>query len=1103
VCAVFLSGLTSSHSAEPLPECQEIIGRVVSIQGRVEVRRGTAWRAVASLDTPLCGDDVVRTAKRSRASVVLKPQTVIRIDQGSLLRLRSGRESIEVEMFKDDEAVRDYLDQGCGAGYFITRFPRKFKVYTPYLNAAVEGTEFQVALACDRATLSVLEGRVSATSPLLANASVTLASGEVTSAGSGQAPSPIVALVRPEDAVQWALFYPPTMLQDDASVASGCEPGQIGSARCLAVRAESALRAGRVEDAKVAIDALRNLQPDSPEALALSAVIAVVKNDKQEGLRLARAAVKASSSSSAALLALSYAEQAHFNLGAALAAARAAAALEPGNSVTLARQAELLLATGDTREARRVAASAASANPASSRAHMVLGYAALAQLNVAEARAAFGRAIELDSTDPLPRLGLGLAVIRGGKVEEGRSHIEIAVALDPANALLRSYLGKAYQEENTPANDTLAEGQYALAKQLDPKDPTPFAYSGALRQTQNRLVEALHELQSAQERNDNRAVYRSQFLLDSDRAARADATAGIYTELGFDRLALTQAVQSAALDPAGAFSHRFLADAFEQEGRQEIARTSELLQAQLAQPLNAKPVRPQTLFRDIAQLGGQGPSRIGLNEYSSLFERDGFNARIAGLKGSLGTWGDEVLISAMSGRIAFSAGQFHYESEGFRANNDVTHDIYSAFAQVALTSWLHMQAELRQRDTETGDLSWNGDPDLSDKGFRHRFDHDISRIGLRFTPTQRVEVLVSYVHAKLRDQLSYADFFGFGSLETVGVDRANQAEIQGSLRTPGGVAVLGIGGYNYSQDSRDDFAIGFCLFPTCEASQRGQGRDAYAFWHWMPLPAATVTLGGVYKDIHDGVIDYSRWSPQLALVYSGLWWLSVRAAAFESVKQALVADQTLEPAQLAGFGRFHDDTNATVSRGLGLAVETKLDATRVAGIEFSARKADFAMNHRSDPFFIDLREHRMTPYLYAAITPSLVVSAKHVREVTKLPVADALNGGIPSEIRTRRSPVALNLRWRETWARVTYTHTAQTSNQTFPAVGDITRSAFTTWDVAMGYQLPRRKGVIAVEIKNLTDRRFDYQDTGYLSSQPVNQALVPQRTVQLRLSVQF
>ena len=126
-------------------------------------------------------------------------------------------------------------------------------------------------------------------------------------------------------------------------------------------------------------------------------------------------------------------------------------------------------------------------------------------------------------------------MIRSGDLDAGGREIEIAVALDPNNSLLRSYLGKAYFEEK---RDPLDAEQYAIAKELDPNDPTPWFYDAIRLQTENRPVEALRNLERSIELNDNRAVYRSRLLLDEDCATRGTSLARIYDDLGFEQLGL-------------------------------------------------------------------------------------------------------------------------------------------------------------------------------------------------------------------------------------------------------------------------------------------------------------------------------------------------------------------------------------------------------------------------------------------------------------------------------------------------------------------------------------------------------------------------------------
>jgi len=180
------------------------------------------------------------------------------------------------------------------------------------------------------------------------------------------------------------------------------------------------------------------------------------------------------------------------------------------------------------------------------RIQTVLGFAYLMQVMTTDSKVAFEKAIELDQAAPLPRLGLGLAKIREGDLKEGGREIEIAASLDPNNSLIRSYLGKVYYEEKRGKIDG---EEYAIAKELDPKDPTPWFYDAIAKQTTNRPVEALRDFEKAKELNDNRAVYRSKLLLDSDLAARSAATARIYNDLGFGQLGLVEGYNAVNADP--------------------------------------------------------------------------------------------------------------------------------------------------------------------------------------------------------------------------------------------------------------------------------------------------------------------------------------------------------------------------------------------------------------------------------------------------------------------------------------------------------------------------------------------------------------------------
>jgi tetratricopeptide (TPR) repeat protein len=363
----------------------------------------------------------------------------------------------------------------------------------------------------------------------------------------------------------------------------------------------------------------------------------------------ANAAVAADARSAAARVARSYALQARFDLQGAREALDKAVELAPGDALAWARLAEVRSALGDRAGARAAAEKATQLDAGLARTQSVLGFAHLAEVNTAAAREGFTKAAALDPSDPLARLGLGLARIREGAIDEGSRELEVAVSLDPGQSLLRSYLGKAYYERK---REDLVKREYDLAKKADPKDPTPWLYDAIFDQTTNRPVEALEALQEAIERNDNRAVYRSRLLLDSDLAARSASLGRVYSDLGFQERALVEGWTSANSDPTSSSAHRFLADSYAALPRQEIARVSELMQSQMLQPLNTSPIQPQLAESNLFLISSGGPAALSFNEFNPLFSRNGVNLLASGAIGENGLGSGEGVVSGIYGKAS-------------------------------------------------------------------------------------------------------------------------------------------------------------------------------------------------------------------------------------------------------------------------------------------------------------------------------------------------------------------------------------------------------------------------------------------------------------------
>ena len=429
--------------------------------------------------------------------------------------------------------------------------------------------------------------------------------------------------------------------------------------------------------------------PKSGGVSALRSVIALVGDQKDDALRLAETGAGLDPNSPLPQAALSYAHQGRFEIEKALEHAKRAVELAPKDALLWARVSELELSRGDLDAALEAAQKAETLSPALARTQTVLGFAYLTRIEVDKAKTAFERAIQGDPADPLPRLGMGLAKIRDGDLDEGTREIETAASLDPNNSLVRSYLGKAYYEQK---RDGLASSEYEQAKLLDPKGPTPWFYDAIHKQTTNRPVEALRDLQTAIDLNDNRAVYRSKLLLDDDLTARSASLGRVYRDLGFDRIALVEGWRSIIRDPGNYSAHRLLADSYSILPRHEVARVSELLQSQLLQPLNITPVQPRLAESEPLILESSGLAEPSFNEFNPLFTRNRVAVQASAIGSNNSTYGDEVTLSGVWNQFSYSLGQLHYLTDGFRDNNDLVQDSYNAFAQARISPKINLQA---------------------------------------------------------------------------------------------------------------------------------------------------------------------------------------------------------------------------------------------------------------------------------------------------------------------------------------------------------------------------------------------------------------------------
>lgn len=1098
--------------------CEQPVGSVQSLEGEVSVQDDGAsdWRP-AQLGQELCKASTVRTGSLSRAAVVLINEEVLRLDQETTLKLSDVPLDVEQPSL---------LDLATGAVQSFSRSPRKVNVDTSYMTLAIRGTEFIVRVEEGRSLLTVFEGEVLASN---AQGEVPVPRGQSVVATPGQAPQPFL-IARPRDAAQWSLFYPPIFsappgdapdLGDAQRLAAGGDiagalaaldqaPGGGSGAAAQTYRAALLLQVGRADEARTAIDAALAADPNAADALALRAVIGVVQNEREAALADARKAVELAPTSAAAKTALSYAQQATFDIEGARATMEQAVAEQPEDALAWARLSELWLMAGYRDRSREAANRAAELSPDLERVQTVRGFADLVEFRTRTATESFQRAIALNPSDPLPRFGLGLAQIREGSLEQGRANIELAVGLDSGNALLRTYLGRAYFEER---REELSAEQYELAKELDPLDPTAYLYDAIRLQTVNRPVEALRQLDRSIELNDNRAVFRSRLLLDADRSARGASLARIYQDLDFLDTGVREATNSLTLDPTNPSAHRFLADIYAGTRRTETSRVSELLQSQMLQDLNQNPV-PAALgetFLNIVTQGG--PTTPGYNEFTPLFQSNGLQVGVNGVIGNNDTKGIEGTASMLYDRYSISASGFSYDTNGWRENADISHDIGNVFFQTAITPELNGQLEFRTRRTHYGDIEQVWDQDDFAEGNDRDIDQDSYRAGLRWSPTPNSDVLLSMIYSDTNDKenisipLDEGQFDGQAQFD----DGGYQPEAQYIYRDDIFNITTGAAYFFVDRDQKIELTLDDQPAGSLDDRYDVEDPRGYIYGN-VNLPTPVVwTLGVSADDFQAEGIEARKINPKLGVQWNVTDDVRLRAAAFQVVKGPLSTNRSLEPTQVAGFNQFFDDDAGAVSKRAGIGSDWKLADNLFLGAEATWRDIDvqYYTADINDADETNWREQTHRLYAYWAPADRWALTGQFVydrfsaqnsvlTDETSVP-KKATTYSVPLGVRYF-DPSGFFAGFGVTFVR----QDLERSQNNITEFGE-GESNFTLVDAQIGYRLPKRFGIVSLQLSNIFDEGFDYQDDSYRESQdsPSIGPYIPERQILFNLTLNW
>jgi len=841
------------------------------------------------------------------------------------------------------------------------------------------------------------------------------------------------------------------------------------------------------------------------------------------------------------LLVESYWQQSLEDLPEALTAARQATEASPNFSFAWARVAELEFGFGRTRAASEAVERSLQLAPRNAQAHALRGFLLAARNRLNEALAEFAQAIEIDPMLANAWLGRGLCRIKQGHAQAGREDLQVAATVEPNRALLRSYLGKAFANAG---DDPRARKELALAKELDPNDPTAWLYSALFHQQQNRINEAIDELEHSQALSQNRAIYRSQLLLDQDHAVRRANLANLYLDNGLTDVSHREAARAISEDYGNYSAHLFLANTYDalRDPRQinlryETAWLSEYLVANLLAP---------------AAAGAFSPI-ISQNEYGRLLERDGLGLVSSTEYFSQGDWVQAGAQYGVAGNTSYAL-EANYRSEnGYRPNNQLEQLTLSLRLKQQFTPQDSVFLQAIYYHATAGDVT-------------PQYDVTNANLGLHTKERQEPTLLAGYHHewtpgihtlllgGRLQDTLTIDntnqqtffvqnDLFGPGIVSVTPQSfsqtyrsefEIGTVELQQTFQQPGHQTVLG-GRYQWgefetsSQLTNSRPSIPFS--PNQNVTAGFARGSVYGYHSWQALSPLLLVAGLSYDHlkfprnfryapIADGEDTIDQVSPKGGVVWTPGRDTTLRAA-YSRALGGVSFDQSyqLEPSQVAGFNQnwrsLMPEALVGANSGAsfetwGISLEQRLPTRTYLGLAGEWLNSDvsrqfgvalFAPGFQADQALekLDFNERALTFTVNQLVAEEWSFGARFrlsraqlIDEFPELVAPGFINRSEQVATLMRLDLLALYNHPSGFFAGAEPLWTWQHNDS--PALADDNFWQFNVW---VGYRFPRRRAEVRLAFLNLTDR--DY----HLNPVNVTRELPHERTLMASLRFNF
>ena len=478
--------------------------------------------------------------------------------------------------------------------------------------------------------------------------------------------------------------------------------------------------------------------------------------------------------------------------------------------------------------------------------------------------------------------------------------------------------------------------------------------------------------------------------------------------------------------------------------------------------------------------------------------------------GSNWTRGEETVVSGIYDRYSVSVGQFRYQTDGFRKNADLENNVGDFFLQAALTPELNVQAEVRARRTEYGDIFLKFDPDLSSDDFKVDVDQDIVRFGMRYSPSPTSSIIGSFIASHLTQK------FQVGPPDTLFDFRNHDDGLQGESQyiwSAKNVNVVAGGGISSVDNAARDAAL--IIDPVFGQDVRAHSnsdtsqKNGYLYANVMPVSDVQITIGMSADDFDQENDHFTKVSPKIG----GIWQItpnvSVRSALFRTIAPALVTKRTIQPTQVAGFNQFFEDFPGTDAWRYGVGLDAVLSENLRAGLEVSRRNL-------SQPSFVEPGAHEDRHgelyRVYAYWTPfsEWAMSAELMKDRFSSNSGET-NLATPDHVQTWSVPVSATYFSPFGYflgASLTYLF-QDVEKPSGPGSAEGDDGSFLV-NAAAGYRLPKRLGLISVEVANIFNERLKYQDDSFAqrfeddpNATPTVSPFIPERAIVGRVTLNF